>query len=46
MPWSERNLRGTKIWAKTDADGRLVVNSDGRVDIKYKLGEGDGVPGI
>lgn len=35
MPWIRRNLRGTKVWARARPDGSLVVEKDGRVEIKY-----------
>jgi ribonuclease HI len=40
MPWVRRLLRGTDVFARARADGTLVVDKDGRVDVKYKLDEG------
>ncbi len=39
MPWIRRNLRGTKVYARTKADGSLDTDASGRVDVKYKLDE-------
>jgi ribonuclease HI len=37
MPWIRRNLRGTKIYVRTNASGQVATGPDGRVDIKYQL---------
>lgn len=39
MSWIRRNLRGTKVYARTRMDGTLDVDAKGLVDIKYKLDE-------
>jgi ribonuclease HI len=39
MTWIKRTLRGTPVYARTRGDGSLEVDSDGRVDVKYKLEE-------
>jgi ribonuclease HI len=36
MPWIKHRLRDTDVWAKADANGALVTDRDGRVDIVYK----------
>ena len=37
MPWIRRRLRGNDVWVRTDASGKPVSGSDGRVDVVYKL---------
>jgi len=37
MTWTKRTLRGTAVYARARDDGSLDVDSDGRVDVKYKL---------
>jgi ribonuclease HI len=36
MPWMRHKLRDAEVWAKVDAGGALVPESDGRVEIVYK----------
>ena len=36
MPWIKHRLRDADVWAKVDADGALVTDRDGRVEIVYK----------
>jgi ribonuclease HI len=38
MPWAWSLLRGTRVLARAAADGSLVKESDGRVEIRYGLG--------
>lgn len=40
MPWSRHRLRDQDVWAKVDATGALVTESDGRVEIVYKAASG------
>lgn len=40
MAWIRRNLRGTKVYARTRTDGKLDIDAGGRVDVKYQLDEG------
>jgi ribonuclease HI len=40
MPWIKRNLRGSVVFARARPDGALDIGADGRVDVKYKLGDG------
>lgn len=36
MPWKTMSLRGTRVFARVDAQGEPVVGSDGRVEVRYK----------
>jgi ribonuclease HI len=36
MLWRRHRLRDNEVWANVDAEGRLVTDRDGRVDIVYK----------
>jgi ribonuclease HI len=36
MPWLRHRLRDADVWAKVDADGAPIADSDGRVEIVYK----------
>lgn len=36
MPWKYFNLRGTRVLARVDADGRPVPGEGGRVEVRYK----------
>jgi ribonuclease HI len=36
MPYLRHRLRDADVWAKVDADGALVTDRDGRVEIVYK----------
>lgn len=38
MPWAWSLLRGTRVLARAAADGSLVKEPDGRVEIRYGLG--------
>ena len=38
MPWTYRVLRGQKVLARCDAEGKLVAEG-GRVEIRYKPGD-------
>lgn len=40
MPWQPHRLRDTDVWARVDASGALVADSDGRVEIVYKAVDG------
>ncbi|MSP15758.1 MAG: ribonuclease HI [Myxococcales bacterium] len=40
MAWIRRKLRDQLVYARVGADGALVTDGDGRVDIKYSLAEG------
>jgi ribonuclease HI len=40
MPWSRHRLRDQDVWAKVDANGALVTERDGRVEIVYKPANG------
>src|SRR5512137_1740586 len=38
MPRYQRMIfRGQKVWAEVGADGQLVADGEGRVEIRYKL---------
>ena len=37
MTWIKRTLRGTPVYARARADGKLDVDPEGRVEVKYKL---------
>lgn len=39
MPWIRRNLRGTKVYVRTQLNGALATGADGRVEIKYQPDE-------
>jgi ribonuclease HI len=36
MPWKTMLLRGTRVFARVEADGQPIVGSDGRVEVRYK----------
>lgn len=36
MPWIRHRLRDADVWARIDAQGALIKDSDGRVEIVYK----------
>jgi ribonuclease HI len=36
MPWIRHRLRDADVWAKVDAQGALVADPEGRVEIVYK----------
>jgi ribonuclease HI len=36
MPWIRHRLRDADVWARVDAQGALVKDADGRVEIVYK----------
>ena len=38
MPWAWALLRGTRVLARASADGSLLVEAGGRVEIRYGLG--------
>jgi ribonuclease HI len=40
MPWLPHRLRDSEVWAKVDANGALVTDRDGRVEIVYKPAPG------
>lgn len=40
MPWMPHRLRDADVWAKVDAAGALVTDSDGRVEVVYKAAPG------
>ncbi len=40
MPWIRRKLKDNVVYAETDNTGNLVIGSDGRVTILYKLSPG------
>jgi ribonuclease HI len=40
MKWMPYRLRDADVWAKVDANGQLVPDSTGRVEIVYKPGDG------
>jgi ribonuclease HI len=40
MPWIKHRLRDADVWAKVDANGALVTDRDGRVEIVYKPAPG------
>ncbi len=40
MPWLPHRLRDAEVWAKVDANGALVTDRDGRVEIVYKPAAG------
>jgi ribonuclease HI len=40
MPWLKHRLRDADVWAKVDANGALVTDRDGRVEIVYKPADG------
>jgi ribonuclease HI len=40
MPWIKHRLRDADVWAKSDANGALVADRDGRVEIVYKAVDG------
>lgn len=36
MPWIRKQLRGVRVWARCNAQGELLANAQGRVDICYQ----------
>ncbi|HEY4177697.1 MAG TPA: ribonuclease H [Kofleriaceae bacterium] len=40
MPWMPHRLRDSDVWARVDASGALVTDSDGRVEVVYKAAAG------
>jgi ribonuclease HI len=40
MPWIERSLRGTRVYARTKPDGTLAMDPSGRVEVRYRLESG------
>lgn len=40
MPWMPHRLRDADVWARVDATGALVKDSDGRVEVVYKAAPG------
>lgn len=40
MPWKPHRLRDAEVWAKVDAEGVLVTDKDGRVEVVYKAENG------
>jgi ribonuclease HI len=40
VAWKRHRLRDADVWAKVDADGALVTDRDGRVEIVYKAEPG------
>lgn len=40
MPWTKHRLRDASVWARVDASGQLVTDSDGRVDVVYQAKDG------
>jgi ribonuclease HI len=36
MPWSRRSFKGQLVWARTAEDGRLVLDPEGRAEMKYR----------
>jgi ribonuclease HI len=36
MPWIRHRLRDADVWARVDAQGALIKDADGRVEIVYK----------
>ncbi len=40
MPWMPHKLRDSDVWARVDAAGALIKDSDGRVEVVYKPAAG------
>lgn len=40
MPWMPHRLRDADVWAKVDASGTLIKDTEGRVEVVYKAGAG------
>jgi ribonuclease HI len=40
MPWIRHRLRDADVWAKIDAEGALVADGNGRVEVVYKPADG------
>ncbi len=40
MPWMPHRLRDADVWAKVDANGDLIKDATGRVEIVYKPADG------
>jgi ribonuclease HI len=40
MPWLPYRLRDAEVWAKTDEQGELLADRDGRVEVIYKAEPG------
>ena len=40
MPWMPYRLRDADVWARVDADGTLMTDAGGRVEIIYKAADG------
>ena len=40
MPWIRHRLRDADVWARVDAQGALIKDPDGRVEIVYKAAPG------
>lgn len=40
MPWMPHRLRDADVWARVDAAGTLIKDSDGRVEVVYKAAPG------
>lgn len=40
MPWMPYRLRDADVWARVDADGKLMTDAGGRVEIIYKAADG------
>ncbi len=40
MPWQRHRLRDADVWAKVDADGQILKDPEGRVEIVYKAEPG------
>jgi ribonuclease HI len=40
MPWMRHRLRDAEVWARVGADGALVADKAGRVDVVYRDGPG------
>ena len=36
MGWAQMRFRGQPVWARVDAQGRLVLDRDGRAEMKYR----------
>jgi ribonuclease HI len=37
MGWAEMLFRGQRVWARVDVQGRLVLDRDGRAEMKYRV---------
>jgi ribonuclease HI len=40
MPWMRHKLRDSEVWAKVDAEGALISDGGGRVEVVYKNAPG------